>query len=234
MASSIHDPRQEEAAMPKKAPGTPKQPRPPKRARVTLNDSKADFIGRTNVQKGLRTTAPLSPKFNATIKAILDTWSKDTDQAVTLWDGIVTQEAALEQSYTSLGALLVVLGTDRDGFINALQNVCVSEADAQSFGANVVPAAKSVEPGPPTTIRQIDTGVPGQNKIRWLGEPGAASYMADASVDPPTASSWGNCYTGRSPFFVYPGTPGQKVWFKICSVGTAPSAWSTPFLITLR
>jgi hypothetical protein len=50
----------------------------------------------------------------------------------------------------------------------------------------------------------------------------------------PATTSWVNCYTGMSPFFVYTGTPGQKVWIRICSVGKAPSAFSTPFLVILR
>jgi hypothetical protein len=220
--------------MPKKIPGVPKEPRPTKRVRVTLNDSKAAFQGRTNTQKGLRTTAPQASKFNATIKMALDTWSADTDKAVTLYDGIINQEAALEQSYGQLGVVLVQVAIDRDLFINSLQNVCTSEADAQSFGANVVVPGKHVEPVSPSTFRQIDTAVPGHNKIRWPSEPGAASYMAEASVDPPTQTSWANCYTGMSPFFVYEGTPAQKVWFRICSVGKAPSVWSNPILMILR
>jgi hypothetical protein len=220
--------------MPKKMIGTPKQPRPPARSRVTLNDSKADFMGRTNIQKGLRVTAPQSPKFTPAIKTLLDNWSKDTDTAVTLWDGIVTQEAALEQSYTTLGAQILTVNVDREAFVNGLQSVCTSQADAESFGANSRVKGKSVDPMAPSVIRQIDTAVSGANRIRWLTEPGAASYQAEASVDPPTATSFANCYTGKSPFFVYAGTPGQKVWFRICSIGAGPSAWSTPFLVTLR
>jgi hypothetical protein len=217
-----------------KKAGVPKQPKPARRVRVKLGDGNADFQGKTNIQKGLRATAPQSPKFTPAVKVTLDTWSASTDKAVVLYDDIIKQEAALEQSYGTLGTVLLQVGLDRDAFINAVQNVCTSTADAKSFGADAIGGGKHVEPAAPVEIRQIQTDLQGANKIRWPSEPGAASYMAEASADPPTASSWTGCHTGMSPFFVYAGAPGQKVWFRICSIGKAPSAWSTPFLVILR
>jgi hypothetical protein len=220
--------------MPTKKPGVPKQPKPAKRVRVTIGDGKADFLGKTNIQKALRTTAPQAPKFNAAIKAALDTWSKDTDQAVTIWDNIINAEAGLEQMYSSLGAVLLQVGLDRSGFLTAVQNVCISPADAKSFGLNDTAPATHVEPLPPTAIRQINTAVPGENRIRWASDPHAAAYQAETSVDPPTPTSWVAAYTGKSPFFLLTGAPGQKQWVRIAAVGSAPSAWSTAFPVTLR
>jgi hypothetical protein len=221
--------------MGKKTPGVPKEPKAAKGVRVTLGDGKADFQGKVNIQKGVRTTAPQSPKFTPAIKTVLDKWSTDTDQAVTLYEHIIEQEKELEQSYGVLGNLMLQVGLDRDAFITAVQGACTTDADAKSFGANQVTRGKHVEPLSPRAIRQIQTGVPGTNKIRWPSEAGAASYMAEVStVDPLNATSWAGCYTGMSPFFVYAGTPGQKVWFRLCAVGKAPSAWSTPFMMILR
>lgn len=221
--------------MPKKIQGVPKEPKPAKHVRFTPGDSTATFQGKVNIQKAIRTTAPNAPKFNATIKTNLTQWSTDTDTAVTHYDNIINLESQLEQEYGALGTVLVQVGLDRAAFITSVEAVCTSDADAQSFGGSAVAPGKHVEPVPPTVFRQIETGVPGANKIRWLGETGAASYQAEAStVDPPTAASWANCYTGMSPFFLYTGTPAQKVWFRVCCVGHAPSAWSVPFPIILR
>jgi hypothetical protein len=221
--------------MPKKIPGIPKEPKPAKRIRFTPGDSGATFQGRVNIQKGIRTTAPQAPKCNATIKTNLTTWSTDTDTAVTHYANIINLESQLEQEYAALGTVLVQVGLDRAAFITSVEAVCTSEADAKSFGGDAVVPGKHQEPSPPTVFRQIDTGVPGANRIRWLSEAGAASYQAEAStVDPPTPTSWGNCYTGMSPFFVYTGAPAQRVWFRISCVGHGPSAWSAPFLIILR
>jgi hypothetical protein len=221
--------------MPKKQPGVPKEPKKAKGVTVTLGDSRADFQGKVNIQKSLRTAAPQSPKINPAITAALNTWSKDTDQAVTVYASIIDQEKALEQSYGQLGNLLLQMGLDRQAFITAVQGVCVNDADAKSFGCNQRVRSPHVEPVAPAAIRQIDTGVVGTDKIRWPSEPGAASYMAEVSTaDPPTPTSWAGCYTGMSPFFTYTGPPGQRVWFRICSVGKAPSAWSTPFMVILR
>jgi len=220
--------------MPTKKPGVPRQPKAAKRVRVTIGDGKADFLGRTNIQKALRTTAPQSPKFNAAIKAALDTWSKDTDQAVTIWDNIINAEATLEQMYSSLGTTLLQVGLDRSAFLTAVQNVCTTAADAKSFGVNETAPGKHVEPVPPTAIRQIDTPVPGANRIRWASDPHAGAYQAETSVDPPTPTSWTAAYTGKSPFFLLTGAPGQKVLVRIAAVGSAPSAWSASFPVTLR
>jgi hypothetical protein len=220
--------------MPAKKPGVPKQPKPAKHARVTIGDSNADFQGRTNIQKALRTTAPSSPKFNATIKATLDKWSADTDQAVTMYNDIINKEAALEQAYGAIGTVLLQIGLDREAFITAVQSVCVDDADAKAFGCNQVVRGKAVQPGAPTSIRQILTDIAGTNKVRWPSVAGAASYMAQVSVDPPTATSYATYYTGKSPFFAYTGQPGQKLWIKLCSVGKAASAWSEAFSVVLR
>jgi hypothetical protein len=221
--------------MSKKIPGVPTEPKAAKRIRYRPGDATAAFQGRVNVQKGIRTTAPQAAKFNPTIKANLDAWSADTDKAVAHYSTIINLESQLEQEYGALGTVLVQVGLDRTAFITSVEAVCTSEADAKSFGGNAVVTGKHVEPVSPSVFREIETGVPGSNKIRWLSEVGAAAYMAEAStVDPPTATSWGNCYTGMSPFFLYTGTPGQKVWFRVCSVGKAPAVWSAPFLIILR
>jgi hypothetical protein len=220
--------------MPIKKPGVPKQPRAASRVRVTLGDGNADFQGKANIQKGLRNTAPQSPKFNATIKGTLDKWSADTDQALTIYNTILNQEAALEQSYGTIGTVLLQIGLDREAFLTAVQTVCVDDADAKSFGCNQVVRGTVAQPGPPVSLRQILTAVPGTNKIRWPSVVGAASYMAQVSVDPPTATSYTQYYTGRSPFFVYTGQPGQKAWIKLCSVGKAASVWSDGFPVVLR
>jgi hypothetical protein len=202
---------------------------------VTLGDSKADFQGRTTVQLGLRATAPQSPKFTPAVKTALDTWSKSTDQAQALYTNIINSEASLEQSYTTLGTLLVQVGHDRDGFITAVQNECTSSADAKGFGAGAVEPGKHVEPVPPGVVRQVPTSLSGTAKVRWPSEPGAASYIAQQSTaDPPTEASFVQCYLGMSPFFELTGGPAQKVWIRIASVGKAVSAWSTPFQVVLR
>jgi hypothetical protein len=221
--------------MPKKIQGVPTEPKPAKHTRFTPGDSAATFQGRVNIQKSIRTTAPQAAKFNAAIKTNLDAWSADTDKAVTHYDNIINLESQLEQEYGALGTVLVQVGLDRAAFITSVEGVCTSPADAKSFGGAAVVQGKHVEPVSPSTFRQIDTAVSGANKIRWLGEAGAAAYQAEVStVDPPTATSWAGCYTGMSPFFVYTGAPAQRVWFRVCSVGHAPSAWSAPFLIVLR
>ena len=220
--------------MPVKKPGTPKEPTPAPHVRITLGDSEADFQGRVNVQLGLRATAPQSPKFTAVIKAPLDLWSTSTDQARGLYTQIINAEAGLEQLYGTLGTTLVQVNLNRDAFINALQGVCSNAADAQGFGANAVVRGAYVPPGAPAGIRQIATATPGTNKIRWPSELRAGSYQAQRSVDPPTATSWVGCYTGTPPFFLLTGSPGDKVWVRISSVGREPSAWSTDFLVILR
>jgi hypothetical protein len=221
--------------MPKKIPGVPKEPKPAKRIRFSPGDAGATFQGKVNIQKSIRSTAPQAAKFNATIKANLDTWSADTDKAATHYSNIINLESQLEQEYGALGTVLVQVGLDRSAFITSVETVITSEADAKALGGNAIIPGKHVEPESPSVFRQVDTTVAGANKIRWLSEQGAASYMAEAStVDPPTAASWGNCYMGMSPFFVYTGAPAQRVWFRVCSVGKAPAAWSAPFLIILR
>ena len=220
--------------MGKRKPGVPKEPKAAKRIKVTLGDSKADFQGRVNIQKGLRTTAPQAQKFNPTIKGTLDTWSADTDKAVVLYESILTKETELEQLYGSLGNQLLQVGLDREGFITAVESVCTNEADARSFGANQVSRLARLEASPPGTIRQIATHEIGTNRFRWASVPGAGAYMAETSADPPTATSWVPSYTGKSPFFNFTGTPGQKLWVRVASVGSAPSAWSTAVLFTLR
>ena len=221
--------------MPKKIQGVPKEPKAAKRIHFNPGDSRATFQGKVNIQKSIRATAPQAAKFNTTIKANLDAWSGDTDKAVTHYDTIINLESQLEQEYGTLGTLLTQVGLDRAAFITSVESVCTTEADAKSFGGAAVVPGVHVEPVPPATFRQIDTGVRGTNRIRGLSVTGAASYQAEAStVDPPTATSWGNCYTGSSPFFVYTGAPAQRVWFRICCIGRGPSVWSEPFLIVLR
>jgi hypothetical protein len=70
-------------------------------------------------------------------------------------------------------------------------------------------------------------------KLRARRRPRASSTTL-ADLDPPTATSWASCYTGMSPFFLLTGSPGDKVWIRIASVGKAPSAWSAAFLVILR
>ncbi len=220
--------------MPAKKAGTPKEPKPAPHVRISLGDSNADFQGRVNVQLGLRATAPQSPKFTAVVKAPLDLWSGNTDQARALYTSIINAEAALEQMYGTLGTTLLQVNLNREAFINALQTVCANADDAKSFGANTVVRGVYVPPGPPAAIRQIATTTPGNNKVRWPSEPHAGSYMVQRSVDPPTATSWVGCYTGTPPFFLLTGSPGDRVWVRVCSVGREPSAWSAAFLVILR
>ena len=219
-----------------KSPGVPKEPKPAKRIRFSPGDAGATFQGKVNVQKAIRTTAPQAAKFNATIKTNLDTWSADTDKAATHYSNIINLESQLEQEYGALGTVLVAVGLDRSAFITSVEAVITSEADAKALGGNAIIPGKHVEPVSPVHLPPIDTAVAGANRIRWLSEQGAASYMAEASTVgiPPTAASWATCYMGMSPFFVYTGAPAQKVWFRVCSVGKAPAVWSAPFLITLR
>jgi hypothetical protein len=220
--------------MPAKKPGTPRQPKAATRTRITLDDSKADFQGRANIQIGLRTTAPKSPKFTPAIQLVLNTWSASTDQATAQYTAIINAEAALEQMYGVLGTTLLQVNLDRTAFVTALENVCANADDAKGFGASAVTHGTYLPPVPPVAIRQVATDVAGSNRVRWPSEPHAGSYQAERSVDPPTASSWVPCYTGTSPFFILTGAPQDRVWVRICSVGRAPSAWSTPFLVILR
>ncbi len=220
--------------MPIKKPGTPKEPKPAPHVRITLGDTDADFQGRVNVQLGLRGTAPQSPKFTAAIKTPLDAWSASTDQARATYTLIINAEAALEQMYGTLGTTLLQVNLNREAFITALQGVCANAEDAKGFGANAVVRGAYVAPLPPNAIRQIATSTAGTNKIRWPSVPRAGSYQAQRSVDPPTATSWVGCYMGTPPFFLLTGSPGDKVWVRISSVGREPSAWSTAFLVILR
>ncbi len=221
--------------MAKRQPGVPRQPKRARRVRFNPGDGKADFQGKVNIQKGLRNTAPQAPKFNAAIKGALDTWSKDTDQAVVVWENIINVEAQLEQLYGTLGNLLVQVGLDRAAFITSVENVCTTPADAKSFGGDAVSSAKRPDPVAPATIRQIATQVPGDNRVRWPSAPNAVAYVAQTTtVDPPAATSWAAAYTGKSPFFLVQGTPGQKVWVRIASIGGAQSAWSKEFSVILR
>jgi hypothetical protein len=220
--------------MPAKKPGTPKEPKAAPRVRITLNDAKADFQEKVNIQLGIRTAAPQAPKFTVAIKTPLDAWSASTDQARAQYATIISAEAALEQGYGALGTTLLQVGLNRDAFVNALQNVCANPDDAKSFGVSTVTHGTYVPPNAPVSIRQIATAVPGSNRVRWLSEAHAGSYQAERSVDPPTATSWVACYTGTPPFFLLTGSPGDRVWVRICSVGKLPSAWSTAFLIILR
>jgi hypothetical protein len=221
--------------MPKKKPGVPKQPKAAKRIRFTLGEGHADFQGRANVQKSVRNTAPQSPKFTPAIKTALDNWSGSTDKAVALYEDIIAKEVALEQAYGNLGTAVAQVNTDRDDFVTEVEKVCTTAADAQTFGGNAVTRSKAIDAVAPATLRQILTDVHGTNRFRWPSIPGAGSYMAEVStVDPPTATSWTSCYVGRAPFFVYAGTPGQKVSFRLCSVGRVPSPWSVIFTMTLR
>ena len=190
----------------------------------------ATFQGKVNIQKSIRATAPQAAKFNATIKANLDTWSADTDKAVTHYDNIINLESQLEQEYGALGTLLVQVGLDRSAFVTSVEAVITSEADAKALGGNTIVPGKHVEPASPSVFRQVDTAVAGANRSAWPSEQGRPLTSAEAStVDPPTAVSWGSCYTGDEPVLrVHGDAPAEGVVPGLLR-GQGPPAWSAPF-----
>jgi len=217
--------------------GVPKQPKPSKRARTTIADGNADFQGKINIQNGLRAIVPLSPKVAQypALGTTFDAWSATTDKAAVLYKTIIETEATLEQLFGSLGTIMGQYSLDRASFLLAAQMACPTADEAKALGLSTIAERKSLVAGAPVTLNFIFGDVAGDLTTRWSRVPGAGAYVGEQSVDPPTEESWEQCYMGKSPSFKLTGLPvGEKLWFRIRSVGKTPSAWSAPAFVVTR
>jgi hypothetical protein len=218
--------------------GIPKQPKPAKWVRLKAGDAAADCQGKITIQKRLRATVPLSPKFaiSPAVGTTFTAWSAVTDKAEVLHQSIIDAESTIEQMYTSLSVLMLQYKLARDGFLVAAENVCENEDDARAFGLLPAADAKRLDAEAPDTLHFVFGDVVGDVTVRWPRVPGAGAYIAEqSSVDPPTDASWVKCYMGKSPSFKMTGlTLGQKLSFRVMSIGRTLSAWSAPTSVVVR
>lgn len=221
-----------------KRSSTPKRPRPAKRIRPMAGDASADCQEQFNIQVGLRTTVPQSPKFtvNPAVATTFTAWSATTDKAQASYRSIIALQSTLEQTYTSLGALMLQYGIDRDAFLVAVSSVCENDEDARAFGLSARSRQSRAAAGVPVDLRFVFGDVVGELAVRWPPIPGAAAYIAEqSSGDPALQANWTQCYAGTAAFFKITGlTLGQKLWFRVRSIGKGLSAWSEPSDVTAR
>jgi hypothetical protein len=218
---------------------TPKQPQRAKRIQPSAGDATADCQEQFNIQIGLRTTVPKSPKYTASpnLATTFDTWSTSTDKAQFLYKDIIATESSLKQMYTSLGTLMLQSQVDRDAFLVAVSGVCDNEDDARSFGLHTKGGKRRhIEAGAPSDLHVVFTDVVGDFTVRWSRVDGAGAYVAEqCSGAPELETSWAQCYMGSAPSFKMTGlTLGQKLWFRVKSIGKKPSAWSEPTAVIVR
>jgi hypothetical protein len=222
-----------------KRKSTPKQPERAKRVQPLAGDSGADCQEQFNVQIGLRTTVPKSPKYTASpnIATTFDAWTTSTDKAQTVYKDIIATEKNLKQMYTSLSGLMLQYRVDRDTFLVTVSGVCDSDEDAKSFGLQTKSVGRRrIDAGVPGDVHAIFSDVGGDFTVRWSRVDGAGAYVAEqCSADPEHEASWAQCYMGSAPSFKMTGlTVGQKLWFRVRSIGKKPSAWSAPIALIVR
>ena len=217
---------------------TPKQPKSAKRVRPLAGDASADCQEQFNIQIALRATVPKSPKYTArpNVETTFNTWSTSTDKAHDLYKGILADESALKQKYTSLGSLMLQYEVDRDAFLVAVSGVCDNDEDARSFGLKTRATRRHVEAGAPGDVHGVFSDVVGDFTVRWSRVDGAGAYIVELSSGPPESeASWTQCYIGSRASFKMTGfTLGQKIWFRARSIGKKPSAWSEPTAVIVR
>ena len=226
--------------MPKlKRKSAPKQPQPPKRIQPKAGDASADCQEQFSIQLALRTTVPKSSKYTASpnIATTFEAWSAATDKAQVLYNNIQATESTLGQMYNSLGGLMLQYKVERDAFLVAVSGVCDTEEDARSFGLQTTSGRRRhIEAGAPDDLHVVFTDVVGDFTMRWTRVDGASAYIAEqCSGDPELETSWVQCYVGSAPFFKMTGlTVGQKLWFRVRSIGKKLSVWSEPTAVIVR
>ena len=222
-----------------KRKSTPKQPERAKRIQPLAGDAAADCQEKFNVQIGLRTAVPKSPKYTASpnIATTFDAWSASTDKAQTVYKEIIVTETNLKQLYTSLSGLMLQYRIDRDKFLVTVSGVCDSVEDARSFGLQTKSSGRRhIDAEAPGDAHAIFSDVVGDFTMRWSRVDGAGAYVAEqCSADPEHEASWAPCYMGSAPSFKMTGlTLGQKLWLRVRSIGKKPSAWSAPIAVIVR
>jgi hypothetical protein len=222
-----------------KRSSTPKQPDRAKRIQALAGNADADCQEQFNVQIGLRTSVPKSPKYtaNPNLATTFDAWSGATDKAQGVYKEIIATETGLKQLYTSLSGLMLQYRLDRDTFLVMVSGVCESEDDAKSFGLQTKSVRRRhIEAGVPGDVHVVFGDVGGDFTLRWSRVDGAAAYVAEqSSAEPEHEASWAQCYMGSAPSFKMTGlTVGQKLWFRLRSIGKKPSAWSAPTAVIVR
>jgi hypothetical protein len=221
-----------------KIKGIPKQPKPANRIRITNPDANAEHRGKIDIQKGLRTTVPHSPKYSTTspVATTFDAWTATNDKADKIYESIITASSNLEQLYTSLGTMMGQYAIDRDAFLVAARAVCNNEDDAKSFGLSTPTHRRQFDAVPPSALHFAVGGVPGDLAVRWPAVRRAGAYVAEQCAgNAPTDAGWVQCYMGRPPSFKLTQlTLGETLWFRVRSVGKTLSAWSDPAFVVVR